>query len=137
VQATVLKQLRYPLHLSTFTLDEFERALRHSVADPACVLLAEVHAVLIYNMRTVPFNRHSAVIALNRELPETRYFWKANHGVTLAELTDAMGDIGNSWERVPLRHQDERVGWEDALVGCIKDVCQAGLLARARTDARS
>jgi bromodomain adjacent to zinc finger domain protein 1A len=112
----------YPLHLSTFTLDEFERALRHSVVDPPCLLLAEVHAVLIYNMRTVPFNRHSAVISMNRELPEREYFWKAHHGVTLSELTEAMGDIGNNWERVALRHQEGRDGWEDALVGCIKDV---------------
>jgi bromodomain adjacent to zinc finger domain protein 1A len=112
----------YPLHLSTFTLDEFERALRHHVADPPCLLLAEIHSVLIYNMRTVPFNRHSAVISLNRERPERGYHWKARHGVTLSELTEVLGDVGNNWERVALRHQEGREGWQDALVGCIKDV---------------
>src|ERR1700721_2994087 len=55
-----------PLHLSPFTLDEFEHAIRHPVMDPPCPLLAEVHSALIYNLRTVPFTRHSAVLSLLR-----------------------------------------------------------------------
>ena len=44
-------------------------------------------------------------------------------GVTIEQLTAAMVDIGNNWERAPLRHGDGREGWEESLVGCLKDVC--------------
>ena len=43
-------------------------------------------------------------------------------GVTVKELTTAMADVGNNWERTPLRHSEGREGWEESLVGCIKDV---------------
>jgi bromodomain adjacent to zinc finger domain protein 1A len=108
--------------LSTFTLDELERAIRHPVAEPPCALLAEIHSVLIYNLRTIPFTRHSAVLSLNRQLPETKYDWQHNHGVTLYDVIEAAGDIGNNWERVALRHTEGREGWQDALLGCLKDV---------------
>ena len=45
-------------------------------------------------------------------------------GVTVEELTTAMADVGNNWERTPLRHSEGREGWEESLVGCLKDVCQ-------------
>jgi len=44
-------------------------------------------------------------------------------GVTIEELTTAMADVGNNWERTPLRHSEGRDGWEESLVGCLKDVC--------------
>lgn len=44
-------------------------------------------------------------------------------GVSLDSLVAAMADVGNNWERVPLRHAENREGWEDALLGCLKDVC--------------
>lgn len=109
-----------PLHLSTFTLDEFEHAIRHSVIDPPCQLLAEIHSTLIYNLRTVPFVRHSAVLSLLREVDV-----EADNvvlGVSLETLTAAMAEVGNNWERVPLRYVEGRDGWEDALLGCLKDV---------------
>jgi hypothetical protein len=34
-----------------------------------------------------------------------------------------VAEVGNNWERVALRHSDGRDGWEDALFGCLKDVC--------------
>ena len=43
-------------------------------------------------------------------------------GVSIDDLIGAMADVGNNWERVPLRHTEGRDGWEDALVGCLKDV---------------
>lgn len=115
-----------PLHLSTFTLDEFEHAVQHSVIDPPCALLAEVHSTLIYNLRTVPFQRHSAMLSLlhhKENLRERGHQQENVFGVSIDELTAAMADIGNNWERVPLRHSEGREGWEDALLGCIKDVC--------------
>ncbi|KAG1719258.1 chromatin remodeling complex protein [Suillus lakei] len=69
-----------PLHLSTFTMDEFEHALRHSLIDPPCALLGEIHSTLIYNLRTVPFTRHSAVLLL------------LFLGVSVDELAGAMAD---------------------------------------------
>jgi hypothetical protein len=43
-------------------------------------------------------------------------------GVSIDDLIAAMADVGGNWERVPLRHAEGREGWEDALVGCLKDV---------------
>ncbi len=89
--------------------------------DSPCPLLAEIHSNLIYNLRTVNFTRHSTTLSLLKLKeslgPEDRLF-----GVTIDALTDAMADVGNNWERVPLRHVEGREGWEDALVGCLKDV---------------
>ncbi|THU94815.1 chromatin remodeling complex protein [Dendrothele bispora CBS 962.96] len=113
-----------PLHLSTFTLDEFEHAVRHSVTDLPCTLLAEVHSTLIYNLRTVPFQRHSAVLSLLRlkeDLEEDGKDDAPMLGITIEDLTAAMADVGNNWERVPLRASEGREGWEDALLGCLKD----------------
>ena len=111
---------RQPLHLSFFTLDEFEQALRHTASDLPCTLLAEVHSVLIYNLRTVPFNRHSAVLSL-LEYKQTQM--DIDDEVSSIDiLTEAMADVGNNWERVPLKPSDGREGWQDALLGCLKDV---------------
>lgn len=121
---------RQPFHLSSFTLDEFECAIRHSSADQPCALLAEVHSNLIYNLRTVSFMRHSATVSLlgQKEELETRgHELKPVFGVKLDDLLGAMADVGNNWERVPLRHAEGREGWEDALVGCLKDVRIIGI----------
>ncbi|KAH9946696.1 chromatin remodeling complex protein [Amylocystis lapponica] len=92
-----------PLHISTFTMDEFEQALRHSAVDSPCALLAEVHATLIYNLRTVPFNRHSAVLSLMRVKEEED------------EEDEVFGE-----------------GWEDSLIGCLKDHANFGNFPRFR-----
>lgn len=106
-------------------MDDFEHALRHSVIEPPFPILCEIHATLIYNLRTVPFNRHSAVLSLLRLKDGLEEDHKV-FGVTIDELAAAMADVGNNWERVPLRIQDTRAGWEDALLGCLKDVgCHA------------
>ncbi|KAG7099386.1 hypothetical protein E1B28_001241 [Marasmius oreades] len=110
-----------PLHLSTFTLDELEHAIRHSHAELPCPLLAEVHSTLIYNLRTVPFQRHSAIVSMLRCKETLAESEDKILGITLDQLTAAMADIGNNWERVPLRHSECRDGWEEALIGCLKD----------------
>ncbi|KAJ7783454.1 chromatin remodeling complex protein [Mycena maculata] len=111
------------LHISPFTLDEFEHAIRHTATDTPCVLLSEVHASLIYNMRTVTFQRHSALVSLLRLRDGMLEGHEDDrvYGVSIDELTAAMAEVGNNWERVPLRHSDGREGWEDALFGCLKD----------------
>ncbi|KAI6136757.1 chromatin remodeling complex protein [Pisolithus sp. B1] len=100
-----------PLHLSAFTMDEFEHALRHSAAETPCVMLGEIHSTLIYNLRTVPFSRHSC---------------------SSFQLTAVMADVGNNWDRVPLRQADLRSGWEDALLGCLKDHATTANFPRLR-----
>ncbi|KAG6879398.1 hypothetical protein C0992_003015 [Termitomyces sp. T32_za158] len=113
-----------PLHLSTFTLDEFEHAIRHTLIDLPCALLAEVHSTLIYNLRTVAFQRHSALVSLMRMHEAAQDEGNDEDvvlGVPFDELTAAMADVGNNWERIPLRHTEGREGWEDALVGMLKD----------------
>jgi bromodomain adjacent to zinc finger domain protein 1A len=112
---------RQALHISTFTLDEFEHALRHTVAELPCAILSEVHSVLIYNLRTVSFTKHSAIISMQYEDEEADMPIETM-GVSTGMLASALGEVGNNWERVPLRHSEGRVGWEDALIGCLKDV---------------
>lgn len=105
-------------------MDEFEHSLRHSLPDPPCALLAEVHTTLIYNLRTVSFTRHSALLSLLRlkEMEDDDQEASEVLGISIDELTTAMAEVGNNWERVPLRHTEGREGWEEALVGCLKDV---------------
>jgi hypothetical protein len=119
-----------PLHLSTFTLDELEHAIRHTLAEPPCQLIAEIHSSLVYNLRTVTFQRHSAVMSLMNVSEDG----EDDLGITIEELTTAMTDLGNNWERTPLRHGEGREGWEESLVGCLKDVCLFFLLARMSSD---
>jgi hypothetical protein len=42
-------------------------------------------------------------------------------GIDFLQLSTALSEVGNNWERVPLRSAEGRDGWEDALVGCLKD----------------
>lgn len=106
-----------PLHLSTFTLDELEHAIRHTLAEPHCQLIAEIHSSLVYNLRTVTFQRHSAVMSLMSASEDG----EDDFGISIEDLTTAMADVGNNWERTPLRHGEGREGWEESLVGCLKD----------------
>lgn len=102
-------------------MDEYEQALRHATVDVPCALISEIHSTLIYNLRTVPFNRHSAVVSLLEHVdspdPDEPVF-----GITTSTLIDAVRDIGNNWERAPLRLGEGREGWEESLIGCLKDV---------------
>jgi bromodomain adjacent to zinc finger domain protein 1A len=111
---------RAPLKLSSFTLDELENAIRHSDPDQPVTLIAEIHSSLIYALRALSTHRHLAVLSLLDELDNK----ELNNGVATEILTDALAEIGNNWERQPLRVDEGRFGWEEALVGCIKDVSQ-------------
>lgn len=101
-------------------MDEYEQALRHPYGDPPCNLVAEIHSTLIYILRTVPFTRHSAVLSLDELGNEPNQ--REVLGVAVQELIDALADVGNNWERAPLRHSEGREGWEESLIGCLKDV---------------
>ena len=103
-------------------MDEYEAALRHRVVEPPCQLLAEIHSTLIYNLRTVNFTRHSAVISLMGLQEQEDFVEDPHNGIPIARLTEAMADVGNNWERAPLRYSEGREGWEESLIGCLKDV---------------
>lgn len=125
----------HPLHLSSFTLDEFEAAIRHSIPEMPCSLLGEVHSTLVYNLRTVPFVRHGALLSFLKYKDDQ--FEKGEeddtcHGVTVDQLMAAMADVGNNWERVPLRFSEGRDGWEEAVVGCLKDHANLNNFPRIR-----
>lgn len=71
------------------------------------------------------FTRHSALLSLLRlkEIAEEGDEESLEVlGISIDELTTAMAEVGNNWERIPLRHTEGREGWEEALVGCLKDV---------------
>ncbi|KAM6498263.1 chromatin remodeling complex protein [Amanita muscaria] len=124
-----------PLHISPFTLDDLEHALRHSVADPPCALLGEIHTALIFNLRNISFTRHSALLSLLRlkeSLEEEGQERSMVFGVTIDDLTTAMAEVGNNWERMALKHADGREGWEEALVGCLKDHATTSSFPRLR-----
>ncbi|KAF6766364.1 ATP-utilizing chromatin assembly and remodelling N-terminal-domain-containing protein [Ephemerocybe angulata] len=124
-----------PLHLSVFSLDEFEGAIRHSALDLPCPLLAEVHSTLVYNLRTVPFVRHSLLLSLLKSKEDREHENlddDAPYGITMDTLTTAMADVGNNWERVPLRFSEGREGWEEAVVGCLKDHANLGNFPQIR-----
>lgn len=94
------------------------------LVEPPCSLLAEIHSVLIYLLRTVPFVRGAALLSLNNKLDDPRLedtAWSEMRS-TVTDLEEGLRDVGNNWERVPLKHSDGRIGWEEALVGCLKDV---------------
>lgn len=101
-------------------MDEFEGALRHTSPEP-CALIAEIHSTLIYNLRTVPCTRYSLLVALTM-LEEKVGPDDTVLGLSLSKLDESVCDIGNNWERAPLRSGETRDGWEESLIGCLKDV---------------
>lgn len=107
-----------PLKLSPFTLDEFEAAIRHNDPVQPVTLISEIHSSLIYALRALATHRHGAVISL-LEMAEPI----GPHAITSQMIVDRLAEYGNNWERQPLRMEEGRYGWEEALVGCIKDVC--------------
>lgn len=57
----------HPLHLSPFTLDEFENAIRHNLYDPPCPMLGEIHSTLVYVLRTVTSQKDTSALSFERE----------------------------------------------------------------------
>ncbi|KAF8581380.1 chromatin remodeling complex protein [Ramaria rubella] len=117
-----------PLKLSSFTLDEMEHAIRHSDPEQPVTLIAEIHSSLIYALRALSTHRHLAVLSLLEELDEM----DVDGGVPTEVLTDALAETGNNWERQPLRADEGRFGWEEAMVGCIKDQATVAAFPKLR-----
>ncbi|KZT59680.1 hypothetical protein CALCODRAFT_481381 [Calocera cornea HHB12733] len=104
-----------PLYLAPFTMDDYAAALRHNVSDPPCVLIAEAHQVLMTLIaRDVPGKRHTALLSLS-DAPE--------------KLVDRLADAGEGWEQGGWEKKG-RMGWEEALVGLLKEHATKGALPR-------
>lgn len=113
-----------PLKLSPFTLDEFECAIRHNDVEQPVTLIAEIHSSLIYALRALSTHRHAAVVSFLNEDEDYRLSGDevpVQFGVRTEQLTSALAEVGNNWERQPLRVEEGRAGWEEALIGCVKD----------------
>jgi bromodomain adjacent to zinc finger domain protein 1A len=108
------------LNLSPFTLDAYEQAIAHE-GDEAPFLLAEIHTSLAYNIRQVPNQRNIALSSLYEHQQEL-YRTRADEADSISDLIDALHEKGNNWERAPLRATNTRDGWEDSMIGLIKDV---------------
>ncbi|EJT97839.1 hypothetical protein DACRYDRAFT_71506 [Dacryopinax primogenitus] len=96
-----------PLLLAPFTMDDYAGALRHRLADPPCVLIAETHqALLTLIARDVPGKRHTALISLGVDVPD--------------QLVELLNQTGESWQAGGWERKG-RMGWEEALIGCLKE----------------
>ena len=113
-----------PLHLSFFTLDDFEHALRHTLAVPRCSLLAEVHTALINCLRSLSSapGRDTFIASLRETVdmgnPET------SEGQPDIELLEVVCR-GEGTKNDVLKVANGREGWESALVGYILEVSLA------------
>lgn len=108
-----------PLNLSPFTLEEFEQAIKHA-DDRQCLLIAEIHTCLSYNIRQVTGQRNTASSSLYEQQldgPE-----QIDEPVSLVDLLALLATRGSNWERAPLRNTPTREGWQDAIIGLLKDV---------------
>lgn len=118
-----------PLNLSTFTLDEFEHALRHSTADPPCALIGEAHTALMSVLRGQQQTKHHpAVVSLMHAEAEDGAD-SAEDIISTEQLLGRMEAVGQTWESSPT--SANREDWESCLIGCLKDVSGRSACARA------
>jgi hypothetical protein len=98
--------------------------------------MAEIHTCLAYNIRQVPGQRNTASTSL----------YEASHEhdglddglkTTTEELLNALATRGGNWERAPLRNTPDREGWQDAIIGLLKDVGQSNRAYDCETDTTS
>jgi len=90
-------------------------------------MVSEIHIALINIARERSNERHCAVLSLlelkNTEeseqvMDEKEDDWQ----VDIDELVAALTDVGSNWESVSLKSKEGREGWEEVLVGFLKDV---------------
>ncbi|KAH7104205.1 hypothetical protein BKA62DRAFT_497973 [Auriculariales sp. MPI-PUGE-AT-0066] len=116
-----------PLNLSTFTLDDFESALRHNTSEVTCSLIAEVHVALMGVLRNLHAQKHQpALVSLMQEDDAETDL------VPVQDLLTRMETYGQTWEKQLPKAADGRSGWEDSLVGCLKDNASVQSFPRLR-----
>ena len=118
---------RVPLHLSPFLLDDFEKGIRHMGQTP-CFLIAEIHSCLVYNIRQVASQRNIAMASLYEVQQSPQHSGKhTGNEVSIDQLLEVLRERGNNWERAPLRSTARREGWQEAVIGLLKDVSSRDL----------
>ncbi|KAG9001450.1 hypothetical protein FRB94_004765 [Tulasnella sp. JGI-2019a] len=132
------------LNLSPFTLDEYERALKHSLVELPCNIIADIHCCLIDMVKERPFERHCAIISLmelktadagpDMGVTSSEHEKEDDWQVEIDELVAALADVGVSWETTTptLFESDVRDGWEPVLVGFLKDYATTATFPRLR-----
>ncbi|KAL5535354.1 hypothetical protein ACEPAF_3448 [Sanghuangporus sanghuang] len=111
-----------PLHLSFFTLDDFEHALRHTLLEPRCSLLAEVHTALIHCLRTLSNGRNAYFESLHESKKGKSDVWENQPNVD--QLQDICRERATMYHYIVhsnrrLLHASGRAGWEEAVIGCV------------------
>lgn len=113
------------MKLSSFTLDEYESALRHAVDEPTCTLITEIHVSLIALAKERSAQRHLASNSLEDAYGTDMEEDKPE--VPLSDLLEELGKLGSTrndrpWDTRKLKESDGRLGWESVLVGLLRDV---------------
>ena len=109
------------LKLSTFTLDEFEMAIRHSLADVPCTLITEINISLMAVAKERNPVKFIALDSLDFYDSQDR-----EGEVPFAELTKAarsLGDRRASGMDTPV-NKEFKSGWEEGLTIFIRDVSE-------------
>jgi bromodomain adjacent to zinc finger domain protein 1A len=113
-----LNVISVPLNLGPFSLEQYGQAIRHSAPTP-CFLLAEIHTCLAYNIRQVTGVRNTASTSLYESLQDDN---DDPDAYSIHDLLTSLAARGSNWERSPLRSTANRDGWQDAIIGLLKDV---------------
>ncbi|KAF8342653.1 ATP-utilizing chromatin assembly and remodelling N-terminal-domain-containing protein [Cantharellus anzutake] len=122
------------LKLSTFTLDEYEMAVRHNLPDVQCALITEIHLCLLTVAKERSPIKFIALDSLNFYDSQDR-----EGEVPFADLTKAAKSVGDrrasGWE-TPIG-RESKSGWEEGLTIFIRDHATIDNLPNLRRILRS
>lgn len=115
------------LKISSFTLDDYENAIRHNIPELPCNLLAEVHACLLAVARERAGIKYMAMDSLEaQESVETDADLRkrVHSGISLADIAHEAKGLGYKAHMSGASPSRDlpRTGWEDALAIYIRDV---------------
>lgn len=138
-----------PLGISPIVLDDFEGCLRHDVSDIECVMIAEIHAVLLNTIikdrkssksanatgamalapaltkaskdgiSSVDVDSSSALSVLSGDDDISMNGNGVDHDAKPNVSSEVVQRFVKVWDAKYLAANDEREGWENVLVGCL------------------
>lgn len=111
------------LGLSSFTIDEFEQALYHKDNYTGPVpLLVEIHSTLLNALVRDLKAGHDPVRPLahcGQVADNDTDYWEGTKGATTETLRPVAETAAETWSKKELSPNNDRKGWEMALVGCL------------------
>lgn len=115
------------LKISSFTLDDYENAIRHNIPELPCNLLAETHACLLTVARERAGTKYIAMDSLDAQESEEKDDDSPKHihsSVSLSDIAHEAKGLGYKAHISGLSSSKDspRTGWEDALAIYIRDV---------------